>query len=593
MIVSRSAFLLVPGRRIGGAMSLHPQPWPEPAEEITRAVLAMYGGRRAPLPIAVRDELGELFADAEFAAAFADRGPEGWSPGRLALVTVFQAAENLTDRQAAEAVRDKISWKYALGLSLDDAGFDYTVLTEFRTRLVDRGMEARVLDLLVARLVDKGLLKSRGKQRTDSTHIIAAVRQLNQVELVGETVRACVEALAVADPDWVSARLDASWQRRYGARVDSWRMPASKTQRAALGADYARDGVALLAAVWDAATPPWLAQLPAVGVLQRVLIQNVVIGVDRGGREVIRLREADTDGLPPGRRRIVSPYDTDARWGGKRDLTWCGYKLHVSESCDAQAPHRLVDRADHVPDAPPNLITNVATTDASVPDVAMTEPIHHDLARRGLLPDEHYLDSGYPSADLLVSSLTDFGVRLVTPMLADVSPQARAGEGFDRTGFSVDWEQSRVCCPQGQTSSWWTPAVQRGTEVIVVRFAGEVCQACPVKAQCTTATRGGRQLTLRPRPIQQALDAARAEQATTGWQRRYARRAGVESTIAQATKVTDTRRARYRGLAKTRLDHNVKATALNLIRLHAWWNGEILDPRRTTHLQRLELALAA
>jgi hypothetical protein len=81
--------------------------------------------------------------------------------------------------------------------------------------------------------------------------------------------------------------------------------------------------------------------------------------------------------------------------------------------------------------------------------------------------------------------------------------------------------------------------------------------------------------------------------ATTGWQRRYARRSGVESTIAQATKVTDTRRARYRALDKTRLDHNIKATALNLIRLDAWWNGETLDSRRTSHLSRLELTLAA
>jgi len=158
---------------------------------------------------------------------------------------------------------------------------------------------------------------------------------------------------------------------------------------------------------------------------------------------VIRLREADTDGLPPGRSRIVSPYDTDARWGGKRDLTWYGYKLHVSESCDAEPPAGPVDAADQVPHSPPNLITNVATTDGSVPDTAMTEPIHHDLARRGLLPAEHYLDSGYPSADLLVSSLTDFGVRLITPMLADTSPQARAGEGFDRSGFTVDWNARR------------------------------------------------------------------------------------------------------------------------------------------------------
>jgi transposase len=137
-------------------MSMQPQPWPEPAEEVARVVLAMYAGRRAPLPVVVRDELGELFADAEFAEAFADRGPLGWSPGRLVLVTVLQAAENLTDRQAAEAVRDKISWKYALGLGPSDEGFDFSVLSQFRSRIVATSLESRVLDLLVARLVELG-----------------------------------------------------------------------------------------------------------------------------------------------------------------------------------------------------------------------------------------------------------------------------------------------------------------------------------------------------------------------------------------------------------------------------------------------------
>jgi transposase len=574
-------------------MSMQPESWPEPADDVAEAVRAIYAGRRAPLAVVVRDELGEVFADAEFAEAFAVRGQPGWSPGRLAMITVLQAVEHFTDAQAAEAVRTRLDWKYLLGLPLADRGLDDSVLSEFRSRLAEHGLQSRVMDLLVAALVERGMLKSGGKQRTDSTHVVAAVRQLNQIELVGETVRACVEALAVAEPAWVQAVLDASWQRRYGARVDSWRMPASKAKRVALGNDFVRDGAALLRAVWHPSAPAWLRSLPAVGVLQRVLIQNAKVTVDRGGREVITLRDADTDGLPPGRRRIVSPYDVDARWGGKRDLTWYGYKLHISESCDAAAATGPVDRDDWVPDAPPNLITNVATTDACVPDVAMTEPIHTDLDRRDLLPARHYMDSGYPSADLLVSSLARFGVRLVTPMLADTSPQARAGQGFDRTHFDVDWQRERVSCPQGQTSTWWNPTAQRGTDVIVVQFAAETCQPCPVKAACTTGTRRGRQLTLRPRPVQQALDAARAEQTTTDWQRDYALRAGAESTIAQATKVTGARRARYRGLAKVRLEHNIMAVALNLIRLDAWWNGETLDPRRTTHLSRLQLALAA
>ena len=574
-------------------MSMRPKSWPEPAGEVARAIAAIYAGRRAPLAVAVRDELDEAFADDAFAAAFAVRGQPGWSPGRLAMITVLQAAEHFTDVQAAEAVRTRLDWKYCLGLSLDDRGLDDSVLSEFRTRLVEHSLESKVLDLLVARLIEAGLLNSGGKQRTDSTHVVAAVRQLNQIELVGETVRACLEALAAAEPGWVAAVLDASWQRRYAARVDSWRMPSSKTKRVALGTDFARDAHALLHAVWHPDSPVWLRQLPAVDVLRRVLVQNTKVTVDRAGREVITLRDADTDGLPPGRSRIGSPYDIDARWGGKRDLIWYGFKLHISESCNATPPTAPIDRRDWVPDLPPNLITNTATTDASVPDAAMTTPIHADLDRKGLLPARHYLDSGYPSADLLVSALTDYGVRLVTPMLADTSPQARAKQGFDRTHFHVHWQTKTVTCPQRQTTTGWHPATQRGTEVIVVQFPIEVCQTCPVRVKCTTAARHGRQLTLRPQPVQQALDAARTEQTTPGWQRDYALRAGVEATIAQATKVTDARRARYRGLGKTRLQHTIMATALNLIRLDAWWNGVPLDPRRTGHLSRLELTLAA
>src|SRR4249920_65037 len=170
-------------------MSVQPRSWPEPAPEVAAAVRAAYRRRAAPLPVTVRDRLGELFPDAEFAPAFGVRGRPGWSPGRLALVTVLQMAENLTDRQAAEAVRDKISWKYALGLDLDDEGFDASVLSEFRTRVVEHGLEQRVLDLLLEALAAEGLVGAGGKQRTDSTHVISAVRDLNRLELAGESDR--------------------------------------------------------------------------------------------------------------------------------------------------------------------------------------------------------------------------------------------------------------------------------------------------------------------------------------------------------------------------------------------------------------------
>jgi len=289
-------------------MSLQPRPWPEPAEEIATAVRAMYQGRRAPLPVVIRDELGELFADEQFASAFADRGTPGWSPGRLALVTALQMVENLTDRQATEAVRDKISWKYALGLGLTDTGFDFSVLSEFRTRVAEHGLEAIALDRLVAALVDKGLIKPRGKARTDSTHVLAAVRDLNRLELAGEAVRAALEALAAAAPQWLARTVGVSgWVAGYGMRIDSWRLPTSKTKRAQLAAAYGQDGYTLLGAVYAPQSPPWLAELPAVAALRRILVQNYLVILDRSGREVITMRDAQTHGLPPGRCRITSP----------------------------------------------------------------------------------------------------------------------------------------------------------------------------------------------------------------------------------------------------------------------------------------------
>jgi Transposase DDE domain len=272
-------------------------------------------------------------------------------------------------------------------------------------------------------------------------------------------------------------------------------------------------------------------------------------------------------------------------------MFWCGYKVHVSETCTDAEPSSTP--ADPDREVLPNIITNIATTDASVPDAAMTTPVHDSLARRGLLPDEHYVDSGYPSADLLVDSAARYGIALVTPLLADVSAQARAGAGFDAGAFGVDFDTQQVTCPQGRTSASWSPARQRGTDTIVVKFDTDTCRPCPVRTQCTTASRGGRQLTIRPRHIHQALQQARARQDTTAFKAKYALRAGVEGTIHQAVAVTDMRHARYRGLAKTHLEHVYSAVALNLIRLDAWFNGLPLDRTHTSHLARLELALAA
>jgi hypothetical protein len=511
------------------------------------------------------------------------------------------AHQVVTDRLAAEAVRIRLDWKYLPGLPVDDPGFDHTVLAEFRGKVAEAGLEQVALDALLDRLAAEGLVTAGGRQRTDSTHVIAAVAALNRLELAGESVRAALEALAAAHPDWLAQRICVpDFARRYGTPMTSWRPPASQAKRDELAIAYARDGYTLLEAVGDSTSPAWLRELPAVDVLHRVLVQNYTRIITGNGKEVIKRREKEPegDGLPPGHIRIASPYDTDARWGVKRDTFWLGCKLHVTETCDDEprcgcpgdgGTGRRGHDKDCAAPAFPNLITHVATTDATVTDNQMTGAIHDELAGKTLVPGRHYLDSGYLSAALVVSEAARHGIALIGQLLADTSAQARAGNGYARADFTVDYDIKTVTCPQGKTSASWTPCAQRGKDAVVATFSAS---DCPAPSLCTTSGKKRRQLTVLPRDLAEAQAAARAAERTIPFQADYARRAGVEGTMHQAAS-HGARRARYRGLPKTRLDHVYMACALNLIRLHAYWTGTPLDRRRTSHLARLELSLAA
>jgi transposase len=565
-------------------MSVQPRPWPEvPALTAQVARSAFPGGS---LAIRVRDELGAWCQDGDFTGLYGIRGAPGMSPAQLAVITALQFTGDLTDRQAADAVRGRLDWKYCLGLELADPGFHFSALSEFRGRLVAGSAERLLLDLLLARLKEAGLVRAGGRQRTDSTHVLARIRELNRLELAGEAVRAALEALAAAAPGWLAGVIDASWQQAYGQRIEEFRLPESKAARAELAVRYARDGYCLLEQAQSAAAPPWARELPAVRVLRLILIQQFYRETGPDG-EKVTWRQDSEHGLPPGRARIVSPYDPDARYSEKRGTGWCGYKAHFTETVSDPAG----DDPDTGRPARPNLITNAGTTHAAVPDAVMTGPIHDHLEQRSLLPGEHAADAGYASAGLLIAA-RQRGITLIAPLPAGSSWQARTG-GYTTDMFTIDWDTAQVTCPQGAVSSAWRPCRQNGVSAITVRFPVTACRPCPARDKCTTATRTGRQLTLQPRETHEAAAAARAEQATDQWKRRYAARAGVEGTMAQAAHVTGIRRARYPGLPKTTLEHNIAAVAINLIRLDAWWTATPLDRTRTSHLQRLQLSLAA
>lgn len=237
-------------------MSLHPQEElaiPHETLQVARAAFP-----KGNVYMGMRDELGEIYQDQAFAELFPSRGQPAESPARLALVTVMQFAEGLSDRQAADAVRSRIDWKYALGLSLTDSGFDASVLSEFRKRLLTGDAEQLLFEAMLRRLCECGLLTARGRARTDSTHILAAVRVLNRLECIGETLRQALNSLAVVAPQWLRVWVPGEWFDRYGRSFEEYRLPPGKAQRYALAEQIGADGARLLNAIADGTAPAWL-----------------------------------------------------------------------------------------------------------------------------------------------------------------------------------------------------------------------------------------------------------------------------------------------------------------------------------------------
>jgi transposase len=545
-------------------MTMHPQAIyliPSETERVARAVFP----KGSPI-MRIRDELGMLFADTDFTALFPQVGQLAISPSRLMLVTLFQFMEGLGDRQAADAVRRCIDWKYALALELTDPGFHFSVLQEFRDRLVEADRGRALLEHFLATCRDRGLVKARGGQRTDATHVLAAIRSLNRLECLGETLAHTLHQLLRDAPAWARTTIPAAWWARYGPRFDQFRLPTTLAEREALALAIGADGRQLLSWSQTETAPVMVRQHPTVQLLRRVWIQQFYA-------EEAPLRLRTEKDLPPAARLIGSPYDPDARVSTKREITWNGYKVHLTETCDADGP---------------NLITDVQTTAATTADVEVTRSVHIALAARKLLPAEHFVDSAYPDAEILVESQSQ-GIDLVGPVHRDTSWQAQAGQGFDMTRFTIDWAAKTARCPQGQISRRWTSTHdQDENAVIQIQFDRETCGACGERESCTRAARGPRILKLRPQTQYEALQAARTRQETEEFKQRYQRRAGIEGTISQGTHGFDLRYARYRGLAKTALQHVFVALALNLARLLAWWDER---PKAQTRLSRFTAAL--
>jgi transposase len=552
-------------------MSLRPEPLPSIPDVTAAAVRAAFP--KGNLYVDLRAEFGTLYNDQLFADLYPPEGrPVEVAPWRLALIVVMQYMEGLTDRQAADAVRRCMDWKYALSLDLFDPGFDFTLLHDVRQRLLTHEAAQRLLDTSLMTCKARGWIKARGTQRTDSTHILAAIRTLHRLECVLEAMHYALSQLSAADSTWVQQYVPLDWYPRYGLRADQTRLPKDASKREALVRQIGVDGYQLLDGVWAAESAPYLRDLPALEALQQIWLQQYY-RCTVSGLEALRWRT--TDEQPPAAVRITSPYDLDSRYCTKRDTHWVGYKLHLTETCEPEQP---------------DLITQVLTTPVTTPDCTMGPAIAQDLATRDLLPGTHLLDSGYVDTDFLVTAQRQHQIDVVGPPFGSYSWQHKIEHGYDLQAFAIDWEAEQARCPQGHTSVKWTPGRDvSGDPVVRIRFDQATCRACPTRGVCTAAKDAPRQLTVRPQAHHEAIQAARQRQETPEFKAQYALRSGVESSLSQGIRRFDLRQSRYLGLARTHLQHLLTATAMNVVRVIAWLRGEPLGERRRKlgHFARL------
>ena len=520
-------------------MSVRPRPGADVPELTAR--IARASNPEGTTAMWVRDRLEGLWSDEDFAHWYSRDGRPGLSPAQLATVSVLQFLLNLSDRQAAEAVRCRIDFKYALSLELDDPGFDHSVLTDFRDRLAQDGHADELMDLALERMKQAGLVTERGKARTDSTYVLAAVRDLTRLELITEAVRAALEELAHQDPEMLDWLIDQDWATRYGRPVRLGGQPP----RAATRLKQAGEDALYLLATLERHRRP---RGPRADGLRRIFLQNFLIANGK-----LRPR-TEKDGFPPARLRIISPYDLQARFALRGDTRWAGYLIHVTETCD---------------DDTVNLVTDVATTASTVKDSEALTAIHTRLATRGLLPAEHLADGGYITLGHVHAAARDRQITMIGPLGNNSSWQARAEAGFALADFTIDFDKRRVTCPAGKTTGAWIETTPPGrAPITVAKFDKRLCDPCPHRTSCTRSTEG-RTVNFPPRHLHELQERNREQQADPHWLRTYGTRSGVEGTIAEFTGGHKARRCRYRGHAKTHTQHVLTAVAINVERLHA------------------------
>lgn len=492
----------------------------------------LFRERILPELFALRAKLESLYCE--------DNGRPAVDPVMLAGVTLLQFMERVPDRVAAEHVVFHLGWKYALDLELTYGGFHPTVLVYFRDRLEQKKAERVIFDCVLELLIEMGLVKRKGKQRLDSTHILGYVKEMSRLECAVETLRVALEALGKAVP---SAERPEFWGTLWALYVQSevdWRL--SKAERQSRYRQCGSDMEELLE--WIKGRGGQFSELEAVQQLLRRVFEEQ-FEVVQGKLQPTRKRPA---------RSIQNPYDPDAHFADKGKRQWVGYKVHVVETVD---PSRL---AKVKGEAGENFITEIVTTEAAQDEMAgLAEALKEEEGHRGIKPEALYADGGYVTERTL-SEAEGSGIELLGPTRPDPHPGP-----YNADAFVVDIETKRAICPLGNPSTQWSRIrdTYMGTEYYRIEW-GSQCDRCPVQRQCTRSKSGRRILVVGLR--HDLVQKRREEMRQADFSRKMHPRNGIEGTLSELVRGHGLRRTKYRGFSRVRLSHYLMGAACNVKR---------------------------
>jgi transposase len=480
----------------------------------------------------IGDQLLSFISADEFTSMYSNTGRPSINPIILSLVTLFQFLEEIPDRVAAQYAITRLDWKYALHIPMDDPGFHYSDLCNFRKRLAKHGKESLLFDQLLEKIESLGYLKKRKHQRTDSTHVLALVSELSRLENLSESLRVSLRAIHKSDSAFYEMKIPVLYRDHWSISHSDYQMTDSQRKEAL---DRVGQDIYWLLSFLETNKKSFL-RLPELEVLQTLFYQHFTL---QDSQKICLKDKADT-----GKDKIQSPHEPEARYSEKRGKSWVGYKTHITETANEKGEV--------------NFVTDITTTNSCEQDNETLSGIQEKLEAANLKPEQQSVDKGYVTgANLSESDKKDI-------QLMGEASQLNNKSLFTADDFIVDYQTMTATCPARCTSiSWKQRESGKNKGDVQIRF-GDQCNHCSLKEKCTTSKRGRR---LRLSPHYPILRERREESKTDAFKELMKRRPPVEGTISEMVRAHGLRTSRYRGMVKTHFHGLMIGTAVNLKRL--------------------------